>query len=75
MSTYMKLDGLIVGAIRGQRSPHYFAPVCAEAERIAVATGRPAYRIIDARLQALRKQGLIVARRKSKCGWVLAVTP
>lgn len=43
-NTFMKIDG---------------GPVYAEAVRLANITGRPAFRIIDRRLQAMRKKGLI----------------
>ena len=39
----------------------------AEADRLAKATGREAFRIIDGRLQALRKRGVIKFDRKH--GW------
>lgn len=38
-----------------------------EAERIAKATGRDAFRVIDGRLQVLRKRGVI--KFNSKTGW------
>lgn len=60
---YDKLDFLIVEAIKqGQRS---FALIFTgklvfdEAHRISSATGRDTDRIVDARLQALRRRGAI----------------
>jgi hypothetical protein len=43
--------------------------VRAEAERIANATGRVAYRVLDGRLQALRNREKI--KFNSKLGWLL----
>jgi len=43
-NTFMRIDG---------------GPVYAEADRLANITGGPAFRIIDRRLQAMRKKGLI----------------
>lgn len=43
-NTFMKIDG---------------GPVYEEASRLAEETGSPAFRIIDRRLQAQRKKGLI----------------
>ncbi|KAA6001422.1 hypothetical protein [Pantoea sp. M_5] len=43
-NTFMKIDG---------------GPVYEEASRLSEETGSPAFRIIDRRLQALRKKGLI----------------
>ncbi len=63
MSTYDKLDGLIVDAIKaGSNSFHLIfnrKRVLDEAHRISGATGRDTDRIVDSRLQALRKRGAI----------------
>lgn len=72
MSQYEKLDSLIVQRLR--QGPMFLHFLCAhevhsECVRIADATGREAFRVIDARLQALRKAGLIVFN--SKTGWGL----
>lgn len=62
---YKVLDNAIYGYI----SNNYHGPrfgeiesasdVCDEANRIAELTGRESFRVIDGRLQALRKKGLI----------------
>lgn len=72
MSQYEKLDKLIVERLR--QGPMFLHFLCAhevhvECVRIADATGREAFRIIDARLQALRKAGVIVY--SSKTGWAI----
>jgi hypothetical protein len=66
---YKKLDSLIVAKIK-DRKELLFAnlmsgDVFIEAERIASATKRKPFRLIDARLQALRKRGLILCRGKT----------
>lgn len=73
MSTsYQKLDYLIVQAIKNgadcfHRIQHNKSGAWEEAGRIALATSRPQFRIIDARLQALRKRGLI--KHLKGLGW------
>lgn len=42
-----------------------------EAGRIAKASGRPAWTIVDGRLQALRKAGRIKFERGPNAGWVV----
>jgi hypothetical protein len=73
MSTYDKLDSLIVDSIRaGRRSFSLIFNsklVSKEAERISDMLGRDSDRIVDSRLQALRKRGLI--RYLSFSGWVV----
>lgn len=64
MIHYAKLDALILERIarpNGATLTELQASetICTEAERIADATGRPDWRIIDGRLQDMRKQGLI----------------
>lgn len=71
MSTYTQLDQSIMEAIRTDKHPLYAKAVCAEARRIAQATGRDEVRVIDGRLQALRKAGVIVSNRKADAGWVI----
>ena len=70
---YELLDSLILGrAASAGRSTSFFLMTGAirdECERIADATGRDAYRILDGRLQALRKAGKIAYT--SKAGWAL----
>ena len=64
MSRYDKLDALIVDAIKG--GCHSFASIFSgrslfdEAMRLSHAIGRDTQRIVDGRLQALRRRGLIV---------------
>lgn len=61
---YATLDSLILTAIIERRRPLYDKSCAAEAARIAEATGRKDYRVIDGRLQALRKAGRIVHKTK-----------
>ena len=64
MSQYDKLDSLIVDAIKG--GCHSFASILSgrslfdETLRLSHAIGRDTDRIVDGRLQALRRRGLIV---------------
>ena len=64
MSQYEKLDSLIVDAIKG--GCHSFASILSgrslfdEAMRLSHAIGRDTQRIVDGRLQALRRRGVIV---------------
>ena len=64
MSQYDKLDSLIVDAIKG--GCHSFASILSgrslfdETLRLSHAIGRDAQRIVDGRLQALRRRGVIV---------------
>lgn len=66
---YTGLDQQILQAVREGKSG--FTPImCAvsrEASQIAAATGRESFRVVDARLQALRKRGLI--KFNGKLGW------
>jgi hypothetical protein len=66
MSQYDNLDMLIVAAVEQRRSPLYERSVNAEAQRIARVTGREVFRIVDGRLQALRKRGAIVHLTKAE---------
>lgn len=73
MSMYEKLDALILARI--SRGPVSFAVLHAgdvrvECDRIGDDTRRQSYRVLDARLQALRKKGLI--RYGAKDGWSIA---
>ena len=72
MSTYATLDGEILAAIRSGKHPLYARNVHVEAKRIADQMVRQEHRVIDGRLQAMRKAGKIVAYRKAISGWVLA---
>jgi hypothetical protein len=66
---YEKLDSLILNAIRDGRSPLYTSAVDEEAERIAEATGRESFRVLDGRIQHLRKKGRICWKRR--IGWLI----
>lgn len=72
---YEHIDDLIVAAVRQRRSPLYARDVTKESTRLEWLTGRPAFRITDGRLQALRKRGVIEYRTKKatggKAGWYL----
>lgn len=59
MSQYDVLDAFILDAVARGSSKLYTGYVSHEAERIARATGREAMRVIDGRIQALRKAGRI----------------
>ena len=77
MSHYENLDGLIIAAIKAHRNPIYAAEVNTEAEALAEATKREAFRVIDGRLQALRKAGRILWLTKAQApgglgGWHIA---
>jgi len=60
---YEKLDHLIISIISNSQgaslSKVTSGDVYVEAQRIAQATKREEFRVIDGRLQALRKRGLI----------------
>ena len=67
---YELLDSLILErAVEGWRSTYalMWGVVRYECERIADASGRESFRVLDARLQALRKAGKIAYT--SKAGW------
>jgi hypothetical protein len=76
VSQYEELDRLILSAIKARRSPLYEKHVWAESKRIAEAMGRSGYRVIDGRLQALRKAGSILhvtkAQNNGSGGWQVA---
>lgn len=73
MKHYEELDRLIIEAIEKRSSPVWGRRVCEEAERIAKSTGRDAFRVIDGRIQALRRAGKIRyttrAANKAQAGW------
>lgn len=52
---YTALDTLILNAVAIGRNPLYANEVCEEADRLATLAGREGFRVIDGRLQALRK--------------------
>lgn len=68
---YDLLDSLILAAVEQEKHPLYERRCFAEASRIAKATGREDFRVIDGRIQALRKAGKIRADRKTR-SWRLA---
>lgn len=63
---YAELDKRIIKVIAERGSPLYNEHVNEEAKRIGVATGRLAFRVIDGRLQELRKSGKICYLTKSE---------
>lgn len=77
---YTTLDHLIVLAVtRSRCTPLNARDVAAEGCRIGQETGRDDMRIIDARIQALRKAGNIVWLPKAKApngkaGWYVTTT-
>ena len=70
---YQELDKRIVAAIEARNSPIYDSDVDDEAQRLSELSGREAFRVIDGRLQALRKQGKIRHMTKAESngqgGW------
>lgn len=71
---YDKLDKLIIAAIAKGTHPLYDKRAGVEAAHISDVTGRDNFRVIDGRLQALRKAGRIRFLRKHECpdgkgGW------
>lgn len=76
MSQYDELDKRIIEVIRSRGNPLWHRRVHDEAGRIARATGREDFRVIDGRLQALRKAGKIrhfTKAEKDGGGWHLMV--
>lgn len=73
MSQYEQLDSLILEAIGARRNPLYADTCAAEAKRLAEATGREPFRVIDGRLTALKKAGRIrhfaKAEKNGQGGW------
>lgn len=59
MSQYEELDKRIITAIEKRKNPLHENACWTEADRIATAMGRESFRVIDGRLQALRKGGRI----------------
>lgn len=73
MADYTKMDHLIIEKIKsGAKSFSAIdnGDVYREAQRLQDETGRPAFRVIDGRLQALRKKGLIIFNYKRQ--WRIA---
>lgn len=73
---YEELDKRIVDAVAKRDNPLYDKRVNEEAARIATATARDDFRVIDGRLQALRKSGkiryLTKAESSGQGGWHVA---
>ena len=73
MSKYDEMDKLILAAVEARRTPFYEQSCVDESERLAEALGCPAFRVIDRRLQALRKAGKIRhytnAEKNGQGGW------
>lgn len=73
MSQYKTLDALILKAVCEGKLPLYNPDIYTEAKRIADATGRECFLIIDGRVQSLRKSGKIVFLTKAESnghgGW------
>jgi hypothetical protein len=74
MSDYSNLDSLILACLKGKLgvplrliAAHEVREEC---ERLGEATGREPFRILDGRLQALRKRWKIVF--DSQAGWRLS---
>jgi len=74
---YETLDRKIIEHLTENMGPHplYARHVRGEAERIAAATGRDVFRVIDGRLTALRKAGKIRPHRNTPCAWILTEQP
>lgn len=76
MRQYDELDKRIVEAVAKRNNPLYDKKINEEAARIASGTGRDEVRVIDGRLQALRKMGkirhLTKAESNGQGGWHVA---
>jgi len=72
---FAALDAEIFRSIRAGRHPRHAANVGAVASRLAVDLKRDAMRIVERRLQALRKDGSISASRKAEAGWIVNLLP
>lgn len=68
MNQYETLDELIVESIRNNEpsGPCHGKGVLNEAARLESATGRDGFRIVDKRIQALRRSGKICFATKGK---------
>jgi len=78
MNQYEEIDRRILKAIEQRSNPLCSQQCRDEAKRLAETTGRESFRVIDGRLQAMRKAGKIQYRTKvgsgGQGGWHL-VTP
>lgn len=75
MGHYDLLDSLILAAISNENNPLYEETVRSEARRLKDTLGRLEYRILDGRIQHLRKQGKIkycITSQKGPRKWLLA---
>ena len=72
---YDTLDSLIVAAVRHGRRPLYDQYIRTSCSDLGVGSGRRVSQLISARMQALRKRGVIKHLTKStsngKSGWYL----
>ncbi len=68
---YAELDALIKAAAARHANPLYDRAARSEAERLIAGTTREAVRVIDARLQALRKQRVIEFVRGKGAHWAV----
>lgn len=59
MTQYTQIDAFILDAIKHKRNPLYDKDTHEESTRLATSTGRLAFRIIDSRLQAMKRQNQI----------------
>lgn len=70
---YKEIDKRIIEAIRDRKNPLCDSAVNEEAKRLADETARDDFRVIDGRLQALRKAGKIrhttKAEGNGRNGW------
>lgn len=70
---YQELDQRIIAAIQAGSNPLYNRHANNEAIRLAKASGREEFRVIDGRLQAMRKAGkirhLTKAEGNGTAGW------
>lgn len=75
MSMYDELDARIIDAVKARANPIYSRRCVDEACRLADETGRERFRVIDGRLQALRKAGKVryftKAEANGQGGWHL----
>ena len=70
---YEKLDKAIIQAVSESRgTPMWNSNVRSPAEELADGTGREWWRIVDARLQKLRKTGVIIYKKTDKAAGVKA---
>ncbi len=76
---YAQIDKRILKVISERNRPFCDRIINDEARRIAAETGRDYFRVIDGRLQALRKAGKIrhmsKAESNGRGGWHLALSP